>query len=242
MDFDNIKDNLLSVKQKIEKACTDSGRDAGDIKLIAVSKTFLSEAISAALDFGQVDFGENKVQEMERKHYELKGKDIRWHLIGHLQTNKVKYVVPFVHLIHSVDSFKLSEKINSEAAKINKVIDCLIQVNTSNEDQKSGCEPNETINIIKTVSGFENVRIKGLMTIGKMLIDEGDPDEIKEVRRNFRLLNDLFHEAASFKFDRVEMKYLSMGMTADFAIAIEEGANMLRIGSAIFGHRNYNKV
>jgi PLP dependent protein len=240
MDFGYIRDNLLSIRQKIEKACADSQRDSNGIKLIAVSKTFPSEAISAAFDSGQIDFGENKVQEMTQKHEELEGKDIHWHLIGHLQTNKVKYIVPFVHLIHSVDSLKLAEKVNSEAAKINKVIDCLVQVNTSNEDQKSGCEPNETISIIKSITGFDNLRVKGLMTIGKMLINEDDPDEIIEVRRNFRLLRDLFQEADSFKIDRTEMKYLSMGMTADFDIAIEEGANMLRIGSAIFGQRNYH--
>ncbi|RPI18910.1 MAG: YggS family pyridoxal phosphate-dependent enzyme [Ignavibacteriae bacterium] len=242
MDFGYIRNNLLEVKQKIKSACVNSKRDINDVKLIAVSKTFPSEAISASCDFGQIDFGENKVQEMVKKNEDLAGKNINWHLIGHLQTNKVKYIVPFVHLIHSVDSIKLAEKINSEALKIGRIIDCMIQVNTSNEEQKSGCEPSETISIVKEISGFANVRIKGLMTIGKIMMDENDEDELKEVRRNFTLLRDIFHEVDSLKIDNIEMKYLSMGMTADFDIAIEEGANMLRIGSAVFGHRNYQKV
>lgn len=242
MDFGYIRNNLLSIRQKIEDVCADSKRDTCNVKLIAVSKTFPSEAVSAAFESGQVEFGENKVQELVKKYEELKNKGIKWHLIGHLQTNKVKYIVPFVHLIHSVDSIKLAEKINSEAAKIGRVIGCLIQVNTSNEDQKSGCKPEETISIIKVVSGFKNVKIKGLMTIGKMIFNENDPDEAIEVRRNFSLLRDIFHEADSLKYNNVELKYLSMGMTSDFEIALEEGANMLRIGSAIFGQRNYSKV
>jgi pyridoxal phosphate enzyme (YggS family) len=242
MDFSYISSNLASVHRKIEIACAESNTNIRDIKLIAVSKTFPSEAVSAAFNYGQVYFGENKVQELVKKHEELSDKNINWHLIGHLQSNKVKYIVPFVHLIHSVDSVKLAEKINSEAAKINRTIDCLIQVNTSGEEQKSGCEPNDTANIVQEISNYEHVRIKGLMTIGKIMINEEDPDEIEEVKRNFRLLRDLFHKIGSMEIENAEMKHLSMGMTADFEIAIAEGANMLRIGSAIFGQRNYQKV
>ena len=236
--YDYIESNLLKLKQRIKTICDNAGRDYKEIYVIAVSKTFSSEVISSALDFNQLDFGENRVQELVSKEEELKDRIIHWHLVGHLQTNKVKYVIPFVFLIHSVDSLKLAQKIQTEAAKINRIIKCLIQVNTSGEDQKSGCEVQHVLKLIKEISGLENVKIKGLMTISQMMENEKDENERKIVRENFRALRDLFNEIKSHSIENVDMKYLSMGMTADYDIAIEEGANMIRIGTAIFGQRN----
>jgi pyridoxal phosphate enzyme (YggS family) len=239
MGFEFIGRNLAEVKKRIHDCCLKFDRNPEDITLVAVSKTFPSDAVSEAYDGGQRDFGENKVQELAGKYEELKDKEIKWHLIGHLQTNKVKYIAKFIHLIHSVDSIKLAEKINSEAVKAGRVIDCLIQVNASREEQKSGCNIDDAIGIVKEISSMENVKVKGLMTIGKMIYDENNPDEVNEVRENFRILKKLFEEIRSKGIPNTEMKYLSMGMTSDFEIAVEEGSNMLRIGSAIFGYRNY---
>lgn len=239
MGFELIGQNLTDVKNRIHDCCVKFGRNPEYITLVAVSKTFPSEAVSEAYSTGHRDYGENKVQELVSKYDALNEKDINWHLIGHLQTNKVKYIAKFVHLIHSVDSVKLADKINSEAKKSGRLIDCLIQVNTSHEEQKSGCEIEDTVGIVKEISTMENVKVKGLMTIGKMIFDENNPVEVDEVRENFRILKKLFDEIKAAGITNTDMKYLSMGMTSDFEIAIEEGSNMLRIGSAIFGYRNY---
>ncbi len=236
--YDYIEDNLIKLKQKIKKICDGSGRDAKEIYIVAVSKTFPVDAISSALDFNQLDFGENKVQELVDKEKEFNQRIIHWHLVGHLQTNKVKYVAPFVFLIHSLDSLKLAQKIQTEAAKINRVIKCLVQVNTSGEDQKSGCDSKYTTKLVKEISAFENIKVKGLMTIGKMMENEKDSSERNAVRENFKTLKNLFDDIKAHGLPNVDMKYLSMGMTTDYAIAVEEGSNMLRIGSAIFGPRN----
>lgn len=236
--YDYIEDNLIKLKQKIKKICDGIGRDYKEIYIVAVSKTFPVDAISSALDFNQLDFGENKVQELADKEKEFNQRIIHWHLVGHLQSNKVKYIAPFVFLIHSLDSLKLAQKIQTEAAKINRVIKCLVQVNTSDEDQKSGCDIKYTLKLVKEISAFENVKVKGLMTIGKMMDNEKDPSERNAVRENFRTLKNLFDEIKAYGLPNTDMKYLSMGMTTDYSIAIEEGSNMLRIGSAIFGSRN----
>lgn len=240
MQYDYIEDNLIKLKKRIAEICRSSGRNAGEIHLIAVSKTFPVEAVSSAIDFNQLDFGENKVQELVQKHKELEGRILNWHLIGHLQTNKVKNVVPFVFMIHSVDSFKLALRIQSEAAKLGKTVKCLVQVNTSGEEQKSGCTVGETLKIVKEISALENVKVKGLMTISRMMTSDAE-SERNIVRENFRTLRNLFEEISSMNIPRVDMKYLSMGMTQDYDIAIEEGSNMLRIGSAIFGERTVHK-
>ncbi len=237
MQYDYIEDNLIKLKKNIERVCRSSGRNAGEIHLIAVSKTFPAEAVSSALDFNVLDFGENKVQELVYKHEALQDRILNWHLIGHLQTNKVKSVVPFAYLVHSVDSFKLALRIQSEAAKIGKTVKCLVQVNTSGEEQKSGCSVQETLKIVKEISLFENVKVKGLMTIAKMITDDDGETGKNIVRENFKTLKNLFDEIKSMNIPGIDMKYLSMGMTQDFDIAIEEGSNMLRIGSAIFGER-----
>jgi PLP dependent protein len=238
MKYDYIEENLIKLKRKIENVCRSSGRNAGGIHLIAVSKTFPVPAVAAAIDFNQLDFGENKVQELVMKHGELENRIVNWHLIGHLQTNKVKYVVPFVYLIHSLDSYKLAVKINSEASKIGRVVKCLIQVNTSGEEQKSGCAVSETLKLVKEISVLSNIKVKGFMTIARM-ISEGGGKQI--ARENFRTLKNLFEETRAMEIPNADIKYLSMGMTQDYDIAIEEGSNMLRIGSAIFGERETNK-
>jgi PLP dependent protein len=237
MQFDYIEDNLIKLKQKIKRVCDSCGRDPKEIYIIAVSKTFPADAVASALDYNQLDFGENRVQEMLEKETGFRDRIIHWHLIGHLQTNKVKFVVPFVFLIQSLDSLKLAQKIQAEAAKAGKVVKCLIQVNTSCEDQKSGCDPKHVLKLVKEVSAFENIKLRGLMTVGRIMEDPKDENERSVVRGNFRTLRELYEEIGSLNIERVDMKYLSMGMTSDYDIAIEEGSNMLRVGSAIFGER-----
>lgn len=235
--YDYIEENLLRLKNKIKKVCDECGRDPKDIYIIAVSKTFPSDAVGAALDYNQLDFGENRVQELLEKEKEFRDRIIHWHLIGHLQTNKVKFIVPFVFLVHSLDSLKLAQRIQHETAKAGKIVKCLVQVNTSGEDQKSGCDPKYTMKLVKEISQFENIRLKGLMTIGKLMENEKDEVERSIVRGNFRQLKDLFEEIKAANIPGTDLKYLSMGMTSDYDIAIEEGSNMLRVGSAIFGKR-----
>ena len=225
-----IVKNLNSLKTQIDSACEACGRRAEDITLVAVSKTFPDSDVLEAFNAGQFNFGENKVQEMIKKHDILSQHKIKWHLIGHLQTNKVKYIADFVHLIHSVDTFKLALEIDKQAAKAKRRIDILVQVNTSDEMQKSGVEVDETKKLCNDIKQLENINLCGLMTIGKFT------DETDIIRDNFRTLKNLYDE---IKPDFSNFNYLSMGVTSDFEIAIEEGANMLRIGSAVFGYRNY---
>jgi pyridoxal phosphate enzyme (YggS family) len=236
--YDYIENNLLKIRQKINRVCQQTELDPKMIYIIAVSKTFHADAVAAALDYNQLDFGENRVQELLEKEAGFRDRIIHWHLIGHLQTNKVKYIVPFVFMVHSVDSLKLAQKIQIEAAKINRIVKCLVQVNTSGEDQKTGCDPKYALMLVKEISAFENIKVKGLMTVGKMMDNEKDTAEREIVRSNFRTLKNLFEEIKSHNIPGVDMKYLSMGMTSDYDIAIEEGSNMLRVGSAIFGKRD----
>jgi PLP dependent protein len=230
MDYARLKDNYTDLLNDIKNACTESGRNFDDITLVAVSKTFSSSEILEVHKLGQIVFGENRVQELREKYEELKNENIRWHLVGHLQSNKVKYIAGFVDLIHSVDSLNLAEIISEHAEKHNRVIDVLVQVNTTGEDQKSGVEPDEAEDICSEIALMPNVRLKGLMTIGMFTEDE----EI--IRKNFVCLKGLYNKLKN-KINTFE--YLSMGMTSDYRIAIDEGANMLRIGSAIFGQRTY---
>lgn len=227
---DYLAENLKLLKNDIFEVCKRVGRDVNEIKLIAVSKTFPVEDIQTVLNAGHIDFGENKPQEMKEKHDALHDKNIRWHMIGHLQTNKVKYIADYVYLIHSVDSEKLAEEIQKQAEKRNKVLDVLVQVNTSDEMQKSGVDPDKAEKLCRFVSSLVNVRLCGLMTIGKFT------DDKNIIRDNFKELKKIYDE---LKPSFPDFKYLSMGMTSDYDIAIEEGANLLRIGSAIFGKREY---
>jgi pyridoxal phosphate enzyme (YggS family) len=231
MNYEHIRTNYETLLSNVNQICTSIGRNFNDIMIVAISKTFPVENIKMLHKLGHIHFGENKVQELKEKYQKLIDTNIKWHLVGHLQTNKVKYIVPFITLIHSVDNIKLALEINKNAQKINRTIDILVQVNTSDEPQKSGIAPSETRSLCKEISKLEHLRLKGLMTIG-MLTDNEDI-----IRENFRTLANLYKELETeFK----DFQYLSMGMTSDYKIALEEGANILRIGSAIFGERTYN--
>lgn len=226
-----IAENISKIKQKIWEVCKKVGRNPEEITIVAVTKTVPVDRIKEAVNAGICDIGENRVQELLEKKNSIE--NVRWHFVGHLQTNKVKYIVDFVHLIHSVDSLKLALEIDKRAQKINRVIDILIEVNTSGEKTKYGVKPEETIELVGQISErCEFVRIKGLMTIAAYLPNPED------VRPMFRLLKQLKEEIEKFKFKNVEMRHLSMGMSNDYLIAIEEGATIVRIGTAIFGPRN----
>lgn len=227
----SLEKNYAEVKTKVKEICERAGRNPDDVKIIAVSKTFPISNIMELNQNGQYDFGENRIRELRDKYYNIsfqyEGK-INWHMIGHLQSRKVKDIVAFIHLIHSVDSFELALEIDTKAKQINKIIDILIQVNTSKESQKQGLDPADTLNVCKQIRELNNVRIKGLMTMAKLT------EDTEEIRSSFRSLKKMFDE---MKSDFSDMEHLSMGMSHDYEIAIEEGATMLRIGSAIFGNR-----
>jgi pyridoxal phosphate enzyme (YggS family) len=232
--LDSIKNNIEAIKKEIEGICLKSGKNPDDITIIAVTKTVDTDRINYAVDCGMTNLGENKVQEIMDK-YEPVNKNVKWHLIGHLQTNKVKYIIDKVELIHSVDSVKLAEEISKKALKNNLIKEVLVQVNVAKEESKFGIDIEEVISFVKTIAAFENIRVKGLMTIAPY--DE-NPENVRPI---FRQLRQKFDELAQMNIPNTDMKYLSMGMSNDYAIAIEEGANMVRIGTAIFGKRNYNK-
>src|SRR5690606_9919152 len=201
-----------------------------NITLIAVSKTKPAEAIQELYDAGQRDFGENKVQELVAK-YDVLPKDIQWHLIGHLQKNKVKYIAEFVHLIHSVDNLDLLKEINKQAAKFDRVIPCLLQIKIAEEDSKFGMEPELAAQILSDYkTDFPNVEIVGLMGMATFTEDEN------QIRNEFKFLKKVFD---TFKIPHSTFKILSMGMSGDYKIAVEEGSTMVRVGSSIFGERNY---
>jgi pyridoxal phosphate enzyme (YggS family) len=200
--------------------------DEKKVTLVAVSKTQPVEDILALYDLGQRDFAENYVQELTDKQAALP-KDIRWHFIGHLQSNKVKYIAPFVHLIHGVDSFKLLQEINKQAAKNDRVIDCLLQVHIAKEETKFGMDDAELADAISKTNHLEHLQIKGFMGMASFT------EDMQQVRKEFVYLKSLF--------DKYSLEILSMGMSSDYAIAIEEGSTMVRIGSLLFGARNYNQ-
>ncbi len=204
-------------------------------RLIAVSKTKPNEDLLAAYEAGQRAFGENKVQELARKSEELP-KDIEWHMIGHLQRNKVKYLAPFVHLIHGVDSLRLLKEINKQAAKHDRTINCLLQIFIADEETKFGLSKEEAQELLSSEEFKElnHIKILGLMGMAT------NTDDKDQIRQEFRSLKNLFEELKSFNSSNVELKDISMGMTGDYQIACEEGSTMVRIGSAIFGARNYH--
>ncbi|MCF8010609.1 MAG: YggS family pyridoxal phosphate-dependent enzyme [Clostridiales bacterium] len=226
---EELRNNLLEVHERIKKAAERSGRSSSEIQLIAVSKTIKTSRIEQLVNLGIENLGENKVQELAEKIPCLHG-DINWHMIGHLQSNKVKYIVDKVTLIHSLDRLSLAEEIQKKAEQKNVYVPVLIQVNASGENSKFGIEPGEVENFILEVAGMDRIKIKGLMNIAPFV------DNPEEVRPVFRRMRELFNRVDN-KYSGVSMEYLSMGMTGDFEVAIEEGANMVRIGSAIFGSR-----
>ena len=225
-----IKNNLEIINEKIKKAALKVNRKPEEIKLIAVTKTATAEQIKEAINAGVKIIGENRVQDAKEK-YQILTADIKWHLIGHLQTNKVKYAVEIFDCIHSVDSIKLAQEIDKRSKQFGKKMDVLVEVNVSGEETKYGIKPEEVDPFLKEISEFPGIRVRGLMTIAPIVEDK------EEVRPYFRKLRELSEEIKSKNIENVKMDYLSMGMTEDFEIAIEEGANMVRIGRGMFGFR-----
>lgn len=227
-----LKDQLLSVQENVKRACQTAGRNLSDVTLIAVSKTKPIEMLQEIYDEGIRDFGENKVQELVEK-YEIMPKDIRWHLIGHLQTNKVKYIVDKVYMIHGVDSLKLAKEISKEAMKHQTKVNILIQVNIAKEDSKYGVYEENAVQLVEDVAKLPGIMIRGLMTIAPYV------ENAEENRQFFEKMKQLSVDIIHKNIDNVCMDSLSMGMTGDYKVAIEEGATYIRVGTAIFGERNY---
>lgn len=227
-----IAENLKDIKTHIQEACEKAGRDTQEVTLIAVSKTKPVSLLKEAYENGCRHFGENKVQELTEK-YEQLPKDIKWHMIGHLQRNKVKYIVDKAVLIHSVDSFRLAEEISKEAQKRNLTVSILIEVNVAGEDTKFGVSCSNAEALIRQVSLLPGVLVKGLMTIAPYV------DNPEENRQYFAKLKQLSVDISKKNIDNVSMNILSMGMTGDYTVAIEEGASFVRVGTGIFGERRY---
>ncbi len=230
----SIKENLAAVNARKDAAAKKAGRDGGEVLLCAVTKTRTPEEINEAIRAGVTDIGENKVQEIMDKFD--KTEPVRWHLIGHLQTNKVKYIIDKVVLIHSVDSLHLAREIDKRAAQHGKTMDILIQVNSAQEESKFGISVDETGDMIRAIlEECPNVRIRGLMCIAPF---EDNPEE---AGKYFAMVRDLYEEFGKIKHERLDFRYLSMGMSNDFEVAIAEGSNLIRVGTAIFGPRDYSK-
>ena len=227
----SISENIAEIKKQVSAAAEKSGRRAEDILIVAATKTVSPERIQEAIDAGISAIGENRVQELCDKFGKTEGAEL--HLIGHLQTNKVKYIIDKVSLIHSVESIKLLNEIEKRAADLNITARVLIEVNTSGEDSKFGVSIDGVFPILEENEKNRHIKIEGLMTIGPNTTD------VIKIRESFSNLKKLFLDIQAKKYNNSNMKYLSMGMSGDFAIAIEEGANIVRVGSAIFGQRNY---
>lgn len=230
-----IKENIKQVEEKISAACQNAGRDVKDVTLIAVSKTKPVPMLEEAYASGCRHFGENKVQELVEK-YEVMPKDIKWHMIGHLQRNKVKYIVDKVYLIHSVDSLRLAEEISKEAVKKNVNVNILVEVNVAEEESKFGTTSEDAVNLVKEISVLPNVSIKGLMTIAPYV------ENPEQNRQYFVKLRQLSVDIMQKNIDNVSMGVLSMGMTGDYQVAVEEGTTYVRVGTGIFGERDYSAV
>lgn len=227
-----ITENYRYVRGRIDEACRRAGRNPQDVTLIAVSKTKPVSMIEELLPEGVLDFGENKPQELKEK-YELLPKNLRFHMIGHLQRNKVKYVIERACMIHSVDSLRLAETIQEEAAKHDRIMPVLVEVNIAQEESKFGLTARETANFVREIAKFPNLCVKGLMTIAPFVENPEDN------RVHFRNLYNLFIDIKAGNIDNVDMCILSMGMTNDYEVAVEEGATHVRVGTGIFGARNY---
>lgn len=228
-----IKESLEQVQQNIRNACERAGRDPSAVTLIAVSKTKPNEVLQEAYDLGIRVFGENKVQELVKKMDTLPD-DIEWHMIGHLQRNKVKYIAGRVALIHSVDSFRLAEEINIQAKKRGIIIPILVEVNIGEENSKFGVHAEDAAELVREIAELNGVSIKGLMTIAPYVVDS------EENRPLFHKIRELAIDIRNEKIDNVSMDILSMGMTNDYEVAVEEGATLVRVGTGIFGERYYN--
>lgn len=226
-----IKDNLLYINDRINEAKTKSRRK-DNVELIAVTKTVDVDIIKEAIAAGVTDIGENKVQELEKK-IPLLGNSVNYHMIGYLQSNKVKYIINEVKLIHSLDRLSLAKEIDKRAKEHNMVVNTLLQINIAEEETKFGLKSSEVIPFIEEIQKFTNLRIKGLMTIAPFT------DDKKLLRNVFKTMVNFKKDITNRKYENVSMDYLSMGMTNDYEIAVEEGANLIRIGTGIFGSRNY---
>lgn len=230
-----LSENLREVEQKVNAACERAGRNRADVTLIAVSKTKPVEMLQEVYDAGAREFGENKPQELKEKYPQLPT-DIRWHMIGHLQTNKIKYIIDRACMIHSIDSVHLAEAVSNEAIKRNLVMPVLVEVNVAKEDTKFGIMPEATEEFIRQISVLPGIRVQGLMTIAPFT------DNAEENRVHFAALRKLFVDIKEKNIDNVNMCDLSMGMTGDYEVAIEEGATMVRVGTGIFGARAYGQT
>jgi hypothetical protein len=226
-----IADNLASIQERISKAALRAGRDPAAIRLVAVSKTVSAESIREAIAAGVTILGENYVQEARNKIARI-GKQVEWHFIGHLQSNKARSAVDLFSMIHSVDRLSLAEALNQEANKQGKILPVLIQVNISGEESKSGINPQETLQLLERIAGLQHLSVQGLMTMPPWFEDPED------ARPHFNALRKLREELANIKIHGVSLQELSMGMSGDFEVAIEEGATLVRVGTAIFGPRN----
>ncbi|MDE6365331.1 MAG: YggS family pyridoxal phosphate-dependent enzyme [Lachnospiraceae bacterium] len=232
MEKYGIKENIKEVEDCIAAACQESGRVPEEVTMIAVSKTKPVEMLREAYEYGCRDFGENKVQELLDK-YEAMPKDIRWHMIGHLQRNKVKYIVDKVALIHSVDSLRLAEEISREAVKKDTCVNILIEVNVAEEESKFGVTCSEVKQLVHEIAKLPNIRVKGLMTIAPFV------ENAEENRPIFSKLRKISVDIMEENIDNITMEILSMGMTGDYSVAVSEGATCVRVGTGIFGVRQY---
>lgn len=232
--MENIIENIRAIRTRIAEACTQVGRHPDEVRLLLATKTVIPQNIKLAFAAGETLIGENKVQEIKEKYDDLKSITHEMHFIGHLQTNKIKDIIKYnVDCVQSIDRFDLADKLNHRLLQTGRAMDVLIQVNTSSEESKFGVAPEEAVDLVYSVSQLSNLRIKGLMTIG---LFTNNPEQ---ARPCFRLLSDLRSELNRLNFPGVEMKELSMGMSGDLETAIEEGATIVRVGTAIFGLRIY---
>ena len=226
-----IGNNIEHIRDRVTRRCLSAGRNPSDITILAASKTFAAEDVAEAVHHGVPDIGENYVQELLQKRSALNDDHIRWHFIGHLQSNKVKQIIDWIYLIHAVDGEDLAREIDRRAQRADRTVDILLEVNTTGEHSKFGLRPDHTVAFVHQLTSLENIRVRGLMTIGPFLPDpEGS-------RPMFRQLRELRDEISLLHQPNVAMEHLSMGMTGDFEVAIDEGATILRIGTAIFGSR-----
>jgi pyridoxal phosphate enzyme (YggS family) len=227
--------NIEAVSERIRKACNRADRNPDEVQLIAISKMKPLGDIKTAFGCGQLHFGENRAKELQDKMEAYEEDQIQWHMVGNLQTNKIKYMVDRVNWIDSVPKSKTLREIEKRASRIDRVINTLIQINISGEDQKSGCEPEDLADILEYAQGLEHVRVRGLMGMATFV----DKDKVEKVRPEFRLLREIRDKHRSYECENIQLDELSMGMTNDMEIAIEEGSTMVRVGRAIFGERNY---
>ena len=226
-----VGENLEILRKRIQNACRRCNRRPEDILLVGVTKTFGPETVRQAISVGLLDVGENYVQELIDKRKLVTDETVRWHFIGHLQSNKVKYLAGFIHLIHAVDNDSVAEEIQKRGEKAGRTIDVLVEVHTTDEATKYGVKPGETVELVKRISRFDHLRVQGLMTMGPFSDDPNDS------RPSFQQVAELKKSIIREGIEKVTMEHLSMGMSHDFEVGIEEGATIIRIGTAIFGER-----